>query len=175
MALPDPVSVGLVIITLVSTVVLYDLWRILASHSEVPNLGRLDNGGFAWASGAEHELTRDIPGLMTMAAMMVLPWFFAEQSGTPTWQIITFDVLLALHIIGMLVPKRHAITSTHLHVDGHSIPWTSLQPAKRQKMAKVVLQRKGWGVLAPLALAGNPADLTEASRRIAEIFLSEEE
>ena len=175
MALPDPVSVGLIIIALVSTVVLYDLWRIWVSHGEVPNLGRLDNGGFAWASGAEHELTRDIPGLMTMAAMMVLPWFFAEQSGTPTWLVITFDVLLALHIIGMLVPKRHAITSTHLHVDGHSIPWTSLQPAKRQKMARIVLQRKGWWVLAPLALAGNPADLTEASRRIAEIFLSEEE
>jgi len=175
MALPDPVSVGLVIIALVAIVVLYDLWRIWSSHSEVPNLGRLDNGGFAWASGAEHELTRDIPGLMTMAAMMVLPWFFADQSGTPIWLVLTFDVLLALHILGMLVPKRHAITSTHLHVDGHSIPWASLQPAKRQKKARIVLQRKGWWVLAPLALAGNPADLTEASRRIAEIFLSEEE
>ncbi|MEO1994400.1 MAG: MFS transporter, partial [Planctomycetaceae bacterium] len=75
---------------------------------------------------------------LCMAVMMVLPWFFAEQSGTPIWLVITFDVLLALHIIGMLVPKRHAITSTHLHVDGHSIPWASLLPAKRQKMARIV-------------------------------------
>ena len=71
MALPDSVSVGLVIIALVAIVVLYDLWRIWPSHSEMPNLGRPDNGGFAWASGAEHELTRDVPGPITISSMMV--------------------------------------------------------------------------------------------------------
>ena len=81
----DPVIFGLGIIGIVSLIVMYDLWRIWASHSEVPTLGKLENGGFAWASGSESELTRDVPGLMAMAAMMVLPWFFAEQSGTPYW------------------------------------------------------------------------------------------
>ncbi len=175
MTILDPVIFGLGIIVIVSMIVIYDLWRIWSSHSEVPHLGKLENGGFAWSSGSENELTRDIPGLLTMGAMMALPWFFAEQSGTPYWIIITFDILLSLHIVGMLVPKRHAITSTHLHVDGHSIPWSALKPSKRQKKARIVLQRKGWWILAPLSLAGKPSDLTEASRRIAEIFFAEEE
>ena len=171
----DPVIFGLGIIGIVSLVVMYDLWRIWASHSEVPTLGKLENGGFAWASGSESELTRDVPGLMAMAAMMVLPWFFAEQSGTPYWIVITFDILLGLHIIGMLVPKRHAVTSTHLHVDGHSIPWSALKPTRRQKKARIVLLRKGWWILAPISLAGSPNDLSQASQLITEILISEEE
>ncbi|MDP6639806.1 MAG: hypothetical protein QGH90_03205 [Candidatus Poseidoniaceae archaeon] len=175
MAILDPFLFGTGIIAIVSMVVFYDLWRIWSSQRQVPKLGLLENGGYAWASGSETELGRDIPGLMAIAAMMVLPWFFAEQSGTPHWQVITFDVLLALHALGMILPKRQAITATHLHVDGHSIPWSALKPAKRQKAARIVLHRKGWWFFAPLALAGSPADLSIASSRIAAILLAEEE
>lgn len=175
MAIIEPYVFGLTIVGIVAIIVLNDLWRIRASHNEVPKLGELENGGFAWATKTEEEVLRDIPGIITLGVMMALPWFLSQKSGTPSGLVIIFDILLALHILGMISPKRYAITSTHLHVDGHSIPWSALRPSKRQRRGRIVLQRNGWWFFAPLALGGGSEDLLEATNRIAEILIAKEE
>ena len=101
-----------------------------------------------------------------MAAMMVLPWGLLEASNTPVIYAIVWDVLLCLHLISLTVPKRYAITSTHLFADGQSYPWERLRLAKRQPKRRIMLLRNGWGPFGPLPLGGDPSSLGTAKEYI---------
>ena len=52
--------------------------------------------------------------LASMAAMIALPWALINASNTSYWYGIAWSALLSLHIISLLIPKRYAITRTHL-------------------------------------------------------------
>jgi hypothetical protein len=110
-----------------------------------------------------------------MAAMMALPWGFASFSNTPIAYVIVWDVLLGLHIISLLVPKRYAVTSTHLFADGQRYEWNRLVLAKRQPKHRIMLLRKGWGPFGPLPLGGDRADLDIAAEKIIEVLHPDQE
>ena len=105
-----------------------------------------------------------------MAAMMSLPWALISLSKTPIIYGIVWDALLALHIIYLLVPKRYAVTSTHLFADGQRYEWTKLRLAKKQPKRRIMLLRKGWGIFGPLPLGGNYHDLEQAKHAIARFY-----
>ena len=94
---------------------------------------------------------------------------------TPIAYVIIWDVLLGLHIISLLVPKRYAITSTHLFADGQRYEWSRLVLPKRQPKHRIMLLRKGWGPFGPLPLGGDRSDLDIAAERIIEILHSDQE
>jgi hypothetical protein len=98
--------------------------------------------------------------------MMVLPWALLEASNTPVVYAILWDVLLALHLISLLVPKRYAITSTHLFADGQRYAWDRLRMAKRQPKRRIMLLRNGWGPFGPLPLGGDRESLGVAREYI---------
>ena len=101
-----------------------------------------------------------------MAAMIALPWALLEASNTSYWYAILWDVLLSLHIISLLIPKRYAITRTHLFADGQRYSWNRLRLARRQPTRRILLLRQGWGIFGPLPLGGGQNDLSLARSRI---------
>jgi hypothetical protein len=109
-----------------------------------------------------------------MGAMMVLPWMLAELSDTPVLWVWIWDVLLAFHLISLLIPKRYAVTSTHLFADGQRYEWNRLKLAKRQPKKRIMLLRKGWGPFGPLPLGGDRTTLHKAIELI-DTILNEEE
>ena len=98
--------------------------------------------------------------------MIALPWALLEASNTSYWYAIVWDVLLSLHIISLLVPKRYAITRTHLFADGQRYSWNRLRLARRQPARRIMLLRQGWGIFGPLPLGGGQNDLALARSRI---------
>ena len=110
-----------------------------------------------------------------MAAMIALPWALLGASNTSYWYAIAWDVLLSLHIISLLVPKRYAITRTNLFADGQRYDWNRLRLARRQPARRIMLLRKGWGIFGPLPLGGDQNDLSKARSRIDLVFDSEVE
>ena len=111
---------------------------------------------------------------MTVGAMMVLPWMLAELSNTPMIWVWIWDVLLAIHLISLLIPKRYAVTSTHLFADGQKYEWNRLRLAKKQPRRRIMLLRKGWGPFGPLPLGGKISTIAVVLQKIQSI-LSEEE
>jgi hypothetical protein len=87
--------------------------------------------------------------------------------------VIIWDILLALHLISLLIPKRYAITKTHLFADGQRYPWSMLKIAKRQPKRRIMLLRKGWGIFGPLPLGGEQNDLTTARLYIENVLVGE--
>ena len=106
--------------------------------------------------------------------MIALPWILADASSTSMVWIIIWDLLLSLHLISILVPKRYAITATHLFADGQRYEWERLRYPARQPKRRIMLHRKGWGIFAPLPLGGPPDSLTIARERLSMILLEEE-
>ena len=159
MELPDPDLVAGVITAIVAMVVLWDVWLLWRRHSLVPLLGPLNGGGFAWSSTSEQEMGRHWSSLLALTFMLATPWILAESSGTSLWLVLLFDLLLGIHMMGLLVPKRYAITRTHLFCDGQSHEWENLRLAVRQPRGRILLHRRGWGIFAPLPLGGRASDL----------------
>ena len=62
-------------------------------------------GGYAWSSGGAEEAIRHWGNLFSMAAMLVLPWGFIRMSDTSVMWAVVWDVLLLLHLVGLLVPN----------------------------------------------------------------------
>ena len=116
--LPSAEHVAMVAVAVLGVIVVWDAYWLTKQRRDVPELGRLAGGGFAWASEGVHEMVRQWGNLGSMAAMMVLPWALLEASNTPILYAVLWDVLLGLHLVSLLVPKRYAITSTHLFADG---------------------------------------------------------
>ena len=169
----EPVAVAMVVI--LSVIVAWDAWWLTRQHLDIPQFGPLANNGFAWKSERSHEVFRQWANLGSMAAMMALPWGFASFSDTPIIYVIVWDILLALHIISLLVPKRYAVTSTHLFADGQRYEWNRLVLAKRQPKYRIMLLRKGWGPFGPLPLGGDRNDLDIAAEKILAILHADQE
>ena len=160
--LPSAEAVAVAAVTVLALIVLWDAFWLTRQRSDVPELGNLPAGGFAWESEGVHELVRQWGNLGSMAAMMVLPWGLLEVSDTPMIYAIIWDILLALHLISLVIPKRYAITSTHLFADGQRYAWERLRLAKRQPKRRIMLLRNGWGPFGPLPLGGDAASLKTA-------------
>jgi len=148
-------------------IVAWDAFWLTRQRRDIPTLGELKNGGFAWQSEGPHEVIRQWGNLVSMGAMIALPWALIGASNTSYWYAIVWDSLLSLHIISLLIPKRYAITRTHLFADGQRYAWIRLRLARRQPARRIMLLRKGWGVFGPLPLGGGQNDLSMGRSRIA--------
>jgi len=154
-------------VSILCLIVAWDAFWLTRQRSDIPKLGELKNGGFAWQSEGPHEVIRQWGNLASMAAMIALPWALIRASDTSYYYAIVWDVLLSLHIISLLIPKRYAITRTHLFADGQRYDWARLRLARRQPARRIMLLRKGWGIFGPLPLGGGQNDLSLARSRIA--------
>ena len=144
----EPVAVAAVVV--LACIVVWDAFWLTKQRRDVPELGRLPGGGFAWASEGVHEMVRQWGNLGSMAAMMVLPWALLEASNTPVIYAILWDVLLSLHLVA----------------DGQRYPWDRLRLAKRQPKRRIMLLRNGWGLFGPLPLGGDSESLGVAREYI---------
>lgn len=172
--LPDPESMAQFCVVVLAIIVAWDAWWLTRQRIDIPSLGDLPNSGFAWESNQSQEVSRQWANLLTMGAMMVLPWMLAELSNTPTLWVWIWDILLAVHLISLLIPKRYAITSTHLFADGQRYEWSRLKLAKKQPRKRIMLLRKGWGPFGPLPLGGDRIALDKAANLIVTILQEEE-
>ena len=172
-ALPDPNDIAMVAVSILAIIIAWDAYWLTKQRSDVPILGKQDNGCFAWQSEGSHEVIRQWGNLGSMAAMMALPWGLVQISNTSVTYVIIWDILLALHLISLLVPKRYAITNTHLFADGQRYPWSMLKIAKRQPKRRIMLLRKGWGIFGPLPLGGEQNDLSTARLYIENVLVGE--
>ena len=173
--LPSSTSFALLVIIILASIVVWDAFWLTKQARDVPSFGELPGGGFAWASEGSHEVIRQWGNLLSMAAMMSLPWALISMSKTPIIYGIIWDILLALHIIYLLVPKRYAVTSTHLFADGQRYEWAKLRLAKNQPKRRIMLLRNGWGGFGPLPLGGSYHDLEQAKHAIARFYRDDKE
>ena len=173
--LPTSDTFAIFVIVILAGIVLWDAFWLTKQKRDIPNLGDLPNGGFAWASEGPQEVIRQWGNLFSMAAMMSLPWALISLSKTSIIYGIIWDILLALHIIYLLIPKRYAVTSTHLFADGQRYEWKKLRLAKRQPKRRIMLLRKGWGIFGPLPVGGKYHDLEQAKTAIARFYQMGEE
>lgn len=171
--IPNPGVVALVAISTLAVIVLWDAFWLTRQKIDIPELGKLHNDVFAWSSEGPNEVVRQWGNLASMAAMMALPWGLVELSDTPIFYPILWDVLLSFHLISLLIPKRYAVTKTHLFADGQRYEWKRLKLSKSKTQRRIILLRKGWGIFAPLPLGGNYHDLVEAKNRIKQILQPE--
>lgn len=153
-------------VCLVGAIVLYDGYRLLRTREEITTLGPLSSGGYAWESDSAREVMRNGTSLATLGIMMALPWPFVESSFTPILAVVAFDILLGLHCIWLMLPKRYAVSRTHLFADGFEVSWESLRWHGWNGGNRLVLQRKGWWMFAPLPVGGSLTDLEQVAARI---------
>ena len=169
-ALPNANNIAFVAVSILAIIIAWDAYWLTKQRTDVPILGKQDNGNFAWKSEGVQEVIRQWGNLGSMAAMMALPWALVQLSNTSPTYVIIWDILLALHLISLLVPKRYAITKTHLFADGQRYPWSMLKLAKKQPKRRIMLLRKGWGIFGPLPLGGEHHDLSIARLQIENVI-----
>ena len=169
-SMPNTDSIALLVIAMTSCIVFFDAWKLFRASKDIPNIGKFKNGGMAWKSLVEQEVMRNLIMIGTVILMMALPWLLAERSGTNLWWVVTFDILLFLHVISLIIPKRYAITKDALWVDGFRLEWTRLWWTGWKGGHNIKLQRKGWWRLAPLPLGGSSEDIEAAAVRIDAVF-----
>jgi len=161
---------ALIAVCVLGAIVAWDAYWLTRQRQDIPNLGELPNGGFAWTSEGPQEVIRQWGNLASMAAMMALPWALIGASDTSYWYAIIWDILLSLHLISLLIPKRFAVTRTHLFADGQRYDWKKLRLQRRQPARRIMLLRKGWGIFGPLPLGGSQNDLSVARSRIEKVL-----
>ena len=71
--LPSAEHVAFVAVCVLAAIVVWDAYWLTKQRRDVPELGSLPGGGFAWSSEGVHEMIRQWGNLGSMAAMMVLP------------------------------------------------------------------------------------------------------
>ena len=164
----SPELFGILIISAVGLIVIYDILHIIKNKKTVPKLGNLPMGGFAWRSTLEQELFRNGPNILTLIAMAILPWLLASLSATPLWLVLIFDILLFSLVITMLLPKRYAITKTSVYADGQRLDWDKIKKIDPEVSInkRIVLFRDGWWIFAPLPLGGSRQELLIAKELI---------
>ena len=86
--LPNADFFAALVVFSLGIIVLWDGWMIWRSTKEIPSLGNLANGGFAWSSISNQEAFRQWGNLFSMAAMMVLPWSLASVTDTSIYWLI---------------------------------------------------------------------------------------
>jgi len=173
-ALPEPILMAQICVITLGIIVAWDAWWLTRQRLQIPELGIISDSVYAWESNQSEEVSRQWANLITIGVMMALPWALAELSNTPTIYVWLWDILLALHIISLLVPKRYAITATHLFADGQKYEWSRLKLSKIQPKRRIMLLHKGWGPFGPLPLGGDRSDLKVALAKI-HLLLSKEE
>ena len=166
-------TAALFAVIILAGIVAWDAFWLTRQHQDIPQMGELKKGGFAWKSEGPQEVIRQWGNLASMAAMMALPWALLSASDTSIWYAVVWDALLSLHLISLLIPKRYAVTRTHLFADGQRYDWKRLRLQQRQPARRIMLLRKGWGVFGPLPLGGSQNDLSVARSRI-ELALDSE-
>jgi hypothetical protein len=166
-------TAALFAVIILAGIVAWDAFWLTRQRQDIPQMGELKKGGFAWKSEGPQEVIRQWGNLASMAAMMALPWALLSASDTSIWYAVVWDALLSLHLISLLIPKRYAVTRTHLFADGQRYDWKRLRLQQRQPARRIMLLRKGWGVFGPLPLGGSQNDLSVARSRI-ELALDSE-
>ncbi len=166
-------TAALFAVIILAGIVAWDAFWLTRQRQDIPQMGELKKGGFAWKSEGPQEVIRQWGNLVSMAAMMALPWALLSASDTSIWYAVVWDALLSLHLISLLIPKRYAVTRTHLFADGQRYDWKRLRLQQRQPARRIMLLRKGWGVFGPLPLGGSQNDLSVARSRI-ELALDSE-
>jgi len=166
-------TAALFAVIILAGIVAWDAFWLTRQRQDIPQMGELKRGGFAWKSEGPQEVIRQWGNLASMAAMMALPWALLSASDTSIWYAVVWDALLSLHLISLLIPKRYAVTRTHLFADGQRYDWKRLRLQQRQPARRIMLLRKGWGVFGPLPLGGSQNDLSVARSRI-ELALDSE-
>ena len=147
-----------------------DASRLHSQQKVAQIIGTLNDGGWAWRTTWQHEFVRRGPDLITCGFMAILPWLFRSLTD-PGWiTLILWSTALICFALLMLLPRRYAVTRTTLFADGWGIDWERLGSLRRRHPDRLVLQRKGWWLFAPLALGGNEEDLDEAEKRITAAF-----
>ncbi len=159
-------TAALFAVIILAGIVAWDAFWLTRQRQDIPQMGELKKGGFAWKSEGPQEVIRQWGNLASMAAMMALPWALLSASDTSIWYAVVWDALLSLHLISLLIPKRYAVTRTHLFADGQRYDWKRLRLQQRQPARRIMLLRKGWGVFGPLPLGGSQNDLSVARSRI---------
>tara|TARA_A100001388_G_scaffold277422_1_gene268552 strand:+ start:12757 stop:13308 length:552 start_codon:yes stop_codon:yes gene_type:complete len=173
--IPSSEIIASLAISILAVIVLWDAYWLTKQKRDIPELGKISDEVFAWSSEGPNEVVRQWGNLFSMAAMMALPWGLVEISDTPIIYPIIWDILLALHLISLLIPKRYAITKTHLFADGQRYEWKRLKLSRSKTKKRIILLRKGWGIFAPLPVGGNYHDLVEAKSLITNILNPQEE
>ncbi|HJM66477.1 MAG TPA: hypothetical protein QF555_02910 [Candidatus Thalassarchaeaceae archaeon] len=159
-------AVGYVAIGFISSIVLLDGFRYLSMEREVPRLGVLPRGGFAWATTVRMEYERNWANVITILVMAVMPFLLDPVLHIPTIQIILFPFVLGGMLLLQIVPKRYAITKDRLSADGFTFEWENVVWTGWKGGSRIVLQRNGWWILAPLPLGGSKENLEQAALRI---------
>ena len=172
-SMPDTNSIALAVLFATALIVIYDGWKLYRANRDIPTLGKFSNGGMAWESQMEQEFVRNITMIGSIVVMMITPWFLADRSGTNIAWVVIFDILLALHTVWLITPKRYAVTRDALWVDGFRVDWSRLWWSGWKGGSSITLQRKGWWRLAPLPIGGNSTDLESAALRIDAILANQ--
>ncbi len=159
-------AVGWFALLLIAAIVGIDATRLLRMGSQVPILGDLPRGGWAWESDGEGEWRRHWSHLLALAVMMVVPWAMQDLFSIPTGQIVILDLLLIGMAALQVAPKRYAVTSQHLYADGFRYEWSRLRHSGWKGESRIVLHRLGWGPFAPLPLGGSRPDLEQVALRV---------
>tara|TARA_B100000902_G_scaffold112594_1_gene113821 strand:- start:8088 stop:8663 length:576 start_codon:yes stop_codon:yes gene_type:complete len=158
--------VGFVAIGFVSAIVIFDGIRYFAMEREVPHLGILPRGGYAWSTTIRMEYERNWANVITILVMAIIPMLLNPILNIPSIQLLLFPLVLGGMLILQLVPKRYAVTKDRLSADGFTFDWENLVWTGWKGGTRIVLQRSGWWILAPLPLGGSIEDLEQVSLRI---------
>ena len=81
--LPDSELIAQFCVIILGLIVAWDGYWLTRQRIDIPELGDLPNSGFAWESNQQQEISRQWANLLTLGAMMSLPWMLAELSDTP--------------------------------------------------------------------------------------------
>ena len=100
-SLPNADSFALFIVITLALIVLWDAFWLTKQTRDVPKLGELENGVFAWTSEGPQEVMRQWGNLFSMAAMMSLPWALISVSDTSVIYAIVWDsfAFFAYHLL----------------------------------------------------------------------------
>ena len=159
-------TVGFVAIGFVSAIVIFDGIRYFTMEREVPFLGILPRGGYAWSTTVRMEYERNWANVITILVMGIIPVLLNPILDIPEIQLILFPLVLGGMLVLQLVPKRYAVTKDRLSADGFSFDWENIVWKGWKGGTRIVLQRRGWWILAPLPLGGSIEDLEQAALRI---------
>lgn len=159
-------TVGFVAIGFVSAIVIFDGIRYFTMEREVPFLGNLPRGGYAWSTTVRMEYERNWANVITILVMAIIPVLLNPILNIPEIQLILFPLVLSGMLVLQLVPKRYAVTKDRLSADGFFFDWENIVWKGWKRGTRIVLQRRGWWILAPLPIGGSIQDLEQATLRI---------
>ena len=87
-------TVGFVAIGFVSAIVIFDGIRYFTMEREVPVLGNLPRGGYAWSTTVRMEYERNWANIITILVMAIIPVLLNPILNIPEIQLILFPLVL---------------------------------------------------------------------------------